>query len=56
MQRLPFGQLLSGGDGHDRFLLSAPPVGIGDIGSVSVIVGPSWPGRSGWSRSTERQA
>jgi hypothetical protein len=32
LQRLPFGQLLSGGDGHDRLLLSAPAVGVGDIG------------------------
>jgi hypothetical protein len=32
LQRLPFGQLLSGGDGHNRLLLSAPAVGVGDIG------------------------
>ena len=32
LQRLPFGQLLSGGDGHDRLLPSAPAVGVGDIG------------------------
>ena len=30
--RLPFGQLLSGGDGHDRLLLSAAAVGVGGIG------------------------
>jgi hypothetical protein len=32
LQRLPFGQLLSGGDRDDRLLLSAPAVGVGDIG------------------------
>jgi hypothetical protein len=32
LQRLPFGQLLAGGDGHDRLLLSAPAVGVGDVG------------------------
>ncbi len=32
LQRLQFGQLLSGGDGHDRLLLSAPAVGVGDVG------------------------
>jgi hypothetical protein len=32
LQRPPFGQLLSGGDGHDRLLSSAPAVGVDDIG------------------------
>jgi hypothetical protein len=32
LQRLAFGQLLSGGDRDDRLLLSAPAVGVGDIG------------------------
>jgi hypothetical protein len=32
LQCLPFGQLLSGGDGHDRLLPVAPAVGVGDIG------------------------
>ncbi len=32
LKRLPLGQLLSRGDGHDRLALSAPPVGVGDIG------------------------
>jgi hypothetical protein len=45
LQRLPFGQLLSGGDGHDRLLLSAPAVGVGDIGvgerdRRTVLAGP----------------
>jgi hypothetical protein len=45
LQRLPFGQLFSGGDGHDRFLLPAPTVGVGDIGvgerdRRAVLAGP----------------
>jgi hypothetical protein len=32
LQCLQFGQLLSAGDGHDRLVLSAPAVGVCDIG------------------------
>ena len=32
LQRLPLGQLLARGDGHDRLPLSAATVGVGDIG------------------------
>ena len=32
LQRLPFGQLLAGGDRHDRLPLSEPAVCVGDIG------------------------
>jgi hypothetical protein len=45
VQRLPFGQLLSGGDGHDRLPLSTSAVGVGDIGigerdRRAVLAGP----------------
>ena len=44
-QRLPLGQLLSGRDRHDRLLLPAPAVGVGDIGvgerdRRAVLAGP----------------
>jgi len=32
LQRLPFGQLLSGGDGQNGLVPSGPSVGVGDIG------------------------
>jgi hypothetical protein len=32
LQRLQFRQLLAGGDGNDRLVLSAPAVGVGDVG------------------------
>src|SRR5262249_34278916 len=45
LERLPFAQLLSGGDGHDRLLPPAPTFGVDDIGVAerdrrAVLVGP----------------